>query len=77
MIVADFRVVQKVWHLFGLCKAFCKKCGNGGAFRQVLKKNSQLWTVMDSYGQLWTLCPFVISYLCSVKSGRYEGPGLP
>lgn len=21
---------------------------------------------MDSYEQLWTLCPFVISYLCSV-----------
>ena len=32
----------------------------------VLKKKSQLWTLMDTYGQLWTLWPFVILYLCYV-----------
>ena len=36
------------------------------SFRHILKKNSQLWTLMDTYGQLWTLWPFVISYLCFV-----------
>ena len=32
------------------------------------KKNSQSWTLLDTLGHSWTLCPFVISYLCSVKS---------
>ena len=35
---------------------------------------------MDTLGHSWTLLdtlPFVISYLCSVKGGRYKGPVLP
>ena len=42
------------------------------SFRHILKKNSQLWTVMDTYGQLWTLglLWFRIFAMCKVGDMR-------